>query len=76
MGGGGSGGASEKMTPYASTMQHSLSSVSDHKKMCGTNMRASQEAAEADVALQQELCEGAETGQWMGSDHEAPETVT
>ena len=32
MGGGGGGGASEKMTPYASTMQHSLSSVSDQKK--------------------------------------------
>lgn len=31
-GGGGGGAAGEKMTPYASTMQHSLSSVSDHKK--------------------------------------------
>lgn len=36
MGGGGSrGGASEKMTPCASTMQHSLSSVSDHEKCVG-----------------------------------------
>ena len=30
--GGGGGGVSEKMTPYAPTMQHSLSSVSDPKK--------------------------------------------
>lgn len=61
----GGDGASEKMIPYASSMQHSPLSMSDEK--CGLQITHCQPivaaAAEVEAALQQGLCEG--TGMWV-----------